>query len=155
MITFKKSGSDIQIHNMNDEELHNLIRFIKNPASLHNLEQELDKRNERVFSSKQIKKGDCYVRKEVGQYTKYYRVDEIDESNLTISIILMHDDHDIDTYGDTWQNVDFYDEVITECEPFDVDKFNQLEKMIDKLNEDVTEVYEKLFVEYNKMIGNE
>ena len=61
MITFKKSGSDIQIHNMNDEELHNLIRFIKNPASLHNLEQELDKRNDRVFSSKQIKMVDCYV----------------------------------------------------------------------------------------------
>lgn len=155
MIDFKKFGSDIQVHKLNDEELHNLIRFIKNPASLRNLVQEMDKRNERIFNSKQIKKGDCYFRKEVGQYTKYYRVDEIDDSNLTVSIILMHNDHDIDMYSDIWLNMDFYDEVITDCESFDVDKFNRLEKMINKLNEDVTEVYEKLFVEYNKMIGNE
>ena len=155
MIDFKKSGSDIQVHKLNDDELHKLIQFIKNPASLRNLVQEMDKRDKRVFNSKQIKKGDCYFRKEVGQYTKYYRVDEIDDSNLTVSIILMHNDHDIDMYSDIWLNMDFYDEVITDCESFDVDKFNRLEKMINKLNEDVTEIYEKLFVEYNKMIGNE
>lgn len=154
MIDFKNLGSDIQIHNLNDDELYELIQFIKNPTNLRNLVQEMDKRNERVFNSKQIKKGDCFFRKEVGQYDQYYRIDEIDEFNLTVSTILMHDDHEIDICSDIWLKEDFYNEV-TDCESFDVDKFNQLEKMINKLNEDVTEVYEKLFVEYNKMIGNE